>query len=376
MLANMVAPYYLITASLVGIACAGLVPRANVPSANGFPQPDKHESLTIAQQAGGLLPNAPPPKTLGNGSIAALQLIAFNELFETALFNSLINNITSNATGYNDTPDGALEALEAVRAQEEQHALAAIGTLKNTGAFAPVPCRYQFPTAQNFTSAIALAETVTAVVLGVLQEANVFFSQDRAPDLVRLTSSIIGQEGEQTGYYRRLLGLVPSESPFLTYVPASYAFSALQLFVVNGSCNYTLSKVGNLTIFPPIATNGGPVALIPPKNQTLSFQTNLTDSKAAQQYVGKNTSSLYFTYTTGQQLPFSVPLQNASWSGSVLSFRADFPYEKHVMHGFSHGALTVGGNFTNATTQANATLAAPAVIQVNNSIPTNSTMGM
>lgn len=221
-----------------------------------------------------------------------------------------------------------------------------------------------FPTT-NFHDAINIAETFTVVVLGALQDASVLFTKDGAADPVRLIGSVIGQEGEQNGYYRSLLQRIPSESPFLTTVPAAFAWSALQMFIVPDSCPFPLSNI-NIPILPGIMTNGGPVALIEPQDQTLSFQSDLTNSEAAKPYVGGDGSGLFLTYTTGQQVPFSVPVQNAKWQGCVLSFDATFPYNEHVMHGFSHGAITTMDTFMDADAVAMNALAGPAIIQVNN----------
>lgn len=246
------------------------------------------------------------------------------------------------------------------------HALGAVATLKAANQFAPSPCKYQFPV-NNFKDALFLAETFTAVVLGALQDANVIFAGDAAPGFVRLVSSVIGQEGEQNGFYRFLLDRIPPESPFLTSVPAPFAFSALQLFVVPGSCPFPLSKI-NLPIFPTIATNGGPIALLEPKDQTLSFEVDLSSSAAAKPYIGGDGKGLYMTYTTGQLLPFSVPISKVSWKGSKISFQANFPYAENIMHGFSHGALTTANKFASVDDLVPKTLAAPAVIQVNNKL--------
>lgn len=79
---------------------SGLAAAASIPSNNGFPNPNQQQMQEIAKQAGGLIPNVELPKELGPGSTTAFQLIAFNELFETAFFGDLINNITTEAPGY------------------------------------------------------------------------------------------------------------------------------------------------------------------------------------------------------------------------------------------------------------------------------------
>ena len=214
---------------------------------------------------------------------------------------------------------------------------------------------------------MALAETFTAVVLGALQDANVLFSTDAQQGAVRIVSSVIGQEGEQNGLYRVFLKRVPSESPFLTTVPGPFAWSALQQnFVVPGSCPFDLAKI-NLPIFPGLFVNGGPIAVVQPQDQTLSFSANLENFEAAQGYIGK-TEGLYLTYTTGQQLPITVELQDVKWNGSVITFNAGFPYEEFVMGGFSHAALTTCGGFKDADSVVASTLAAPGIIQVNQPI--------
>ena len=80
---------------LLGVALG-----AAFPNNDGFPAPNDQQKLGIAVQAGGLLPNTPPPTSLGAGSATAFQLIAFNELFETAYFGSLVQNISAGVDGY------------------------------------------------------------------------------------------------------------------------------------------------------------------------------------------------------------------------------------------------------------------------------------
>lgn len=215
-----------------------------------------------------------------------------------------------------------------------------------------------------------MAGIQTSLVMGALQDANVLFTKDGAAGLVRIVSSVIGQEGEQNGYYRLLLRLIPPESPFLTTVPGAFAYSALQNYVVPGSCPYPLSNI-HLPIFPPILTNGHPMALVPPQDQMLTFEADLkgsNSSAAASRHLGGDGRGLFLTYTNGQQLPFSVPLRNVKWQGTTINFQAEFPHEQHIMGGLTHGALTTGGNFTDPDAVVGAALAGPAIIQVENRI--------
>ena len=229
----------------------------------------------------------------------------------------------------------------------------------------PSSCKYAAPV-DNFTAAVSVINTVTDVVLGALQGAAYDFAIDaKARALVPLVGSIIGQEGEQNGAYRLYLDRVPSSSPFLTAVPAQFAWSALQLFVVPGSCDYSLSKI-DLPIFPPLMVNGGPIAVVQPKNQTLYLSANLSDSSEGKKYAGKNGTGLYATFVTGQQAPYSMNVSNVKWDDDMIKFEAEFPYDYLVAGGFSHVSLTTGNNFTKVSMVPNMTLAAPGVIQVNN----------
>ncbi|KAH7308709.1 late sexual development protein [Stachybotrys elegans] len=346
-----------------GIASGLVVPRSfSVPRNDSFPSPNNEQKKLIAEQAGGLLPNSPLPSSLDAASTTTLQLIAFNELFETAYFNSLLQNATNHSPGYEQADD---RLIDTIRAQEESHALGAITALRTAGAFTPSPCEYVFPVT-SLPDAVFFAETFTAVVLGSLQGANVNFAKGGFAGLVQLISSVIGQEGEQNGYYRDFLDRIPSESPFLTYVPAAFAWSVLQTVVVPGSCPYSLDEIA-LPVFQPLYANNGPIALLQPEDQTITFSADLANITNASQYI-ETTADLFLTYTTGQQLPFSVPIANTQWDGSRITFDASFPYSEYVMHGFSHAALTTNETYSSAEAVADSTLVGPALLQVNNSI--------
>ncbi|GKU16013.1 unnamed protein product [Fusarium langsethiae] len=348
------------SAGLISSAFAGILPRSyRIPSSNGFPSPDAEQLNSISLQAGGKLPGAPLPTSLGDGSTVAFQLIAFNELFETAYFSSLLYNVTHSIEGFKVDDDKRAEAekiLKTIIAQEEQHALGALATLKSAGKFAPSPCKYQFPTT-DLKTAILLAGTFTDAVLGALQDANVIFSKEGAHEVVRLISSVIGQEGEQNGFYRLYLDQVPSESPFLTTVPAAFAWSALQAFVVPGSCTEDISQIA-LPIFPSLMVNGGAIGVLDPKDQTVSFSAELKESHDGE--------DLYITYTVGQQLPYSVKAENIKWDGNSVSLDAEFPFSELVASGFSHAALATSCNISTPDDVPNYTLAAPGLIQVQN----------
>lgn len=245
------------------------------------------------------------------------------------------------------------------------HAISALQVLEHFGAFAPPPCTYKFPTTK-LADAIALAETFTSAFLGTLQDTSQLFATNGNDGPVRALASIIGQEGEQNGFYRTLLNRKPSEKPFLTTSVASFTFSVLQNFVV--SCPFPLSKI-DLPIFPPLKVlsgNGG--TDVEPKDQKLAFSADLSAVPAAKPYIGGPGSGLFVTYFIGQSLPISLPITDVQWSGATISFQAAFPFTANVAFGLSMASLTTAGNFSNPDDVPAKTLAAPGLIQVNDRI--------
>ncbi|KAI1499244.1 sexual development protein [Biscogniauxia marginata] len=340
-------------------AVLGLAAGYAIPNDDGFPNPNAQQLLDIENQADGRLSNLPPPPTLSQAGIANFQLIAFNENFEVAFFSSLVENITNHVPGFeaNKWNEGKiLEILKTVKAQEEIHAITAIETLKHFNAsLVPEPCTYKFPT-NSLEGAISLAETFTALVLGTLQDAAQSFAQNGDDGPVRTISSVIGQEGEQNGFYQFILDRKPSEKPFLTTSTAAFAYSALQQFVL--SCPFDVADIP-LPIFPPLNV----LTPAQPKDTNLTFSADLSGN--SQYHNGCDISGLFITYLVGQQLPISVPITNPKWDGSVLTFNALFPFTENIMEGFSIAALTNASDFASADAMTGRTIAAPGLIQVN-----------
>jgi hypothetical protein len=233
-------PLALLTASAFALPTT-FTKRANatassVNSSNdGFPNPSDQQLRDIEIRAHGTLPNGPPPPP---GAISAqglinLRLIQFNENFEVAFFNSLLFNVTTNVPGFeiNDAQerDIVVQALTATLAQEELHAINAGNALKSQKQDPIQPCHYVFPTT-NFNDAIALAATFTDVVLGTLQDVIQIFAENNDNALTRGVASVVGQEGEQDGFYRLLQNKnkIPSAQPFLTTSTRDFAFSAFR----------------------------------------------------------------------------------------------------------------------------------------------------
>lgn len=323
------------------------------PLANGFPNLNATEVQAVYKLAGGTLPNGALPKTLKADAIQALQIIAANELFETAFFTELLSNITSGVSGYEDgNTDYIKDTLTAVINQEQVHAYGANAILANANATAIQPCKYSFPV-DTFDGAIALAQTFTDVVLGVLPVAQTVFAEDGGDEygLIQIFGSIIAQEGEQNGFYRFLQKKVASAAPLLTGSGPQFAFTAVSQFIVPGSCP-NINVIG-LTAFPGLTVETMPTA----ENSTQLFSVNSTNITA---------TSASVVYISGQNLPVSVPISNVNVYNGKSYFFAPFPYDEGFARGLTIGALVSGTNqtFANVSEVAAKTLAGPALIEI------------
>lgn len=179
------------------------------PLDNGSPTLSDDAKHTVNVLAHGTEPNGPPP-TLEADNPTSFQLIAFNEIFEVAFFTDLLFNVTNNVPGFEVTDQNErqtlINALVAIQATEELHADNANAVLSNNKIATIQPCKYQFPTT-NLMDALNLAATFTDVVLGTLQDIQLHIAQNNADDgpaVVPIIGSVIGDEGEQTGFFRNV----------------------------------------------------------------------------------------------------------------------------------------------------------------------------
>ncbi|GAB7352301.1 hypothetical protein MBLNU459_g2754t1 [Dothideomycetes sp. NU459] len=344
-----------IAAGSVAVQLAAAAP-FSFPLANGFPNLNSSAIAAVYKLAGGTLPNGALPKTIKASGVQTLQLIAANEIFEVAFFTELLSNITSGVAGYEaGNTDYIMNTLQAVVAQEQVHAYGANAILANANATTIQPCKYQFPV-DNFNDAIALAQTFTDVVLGVLPVAQTVFAEDGKDELglIQIIGSILAQEGEQNGFYRSLQNKVAAAAPLLTGSGPQFAYTAISQFIVPGSCP-NIDVIG-LTAFPALTTETMPKA----QNSTQLFSVNGTNVTA---------TSASMVYISGQNLPVSVPITNVNvdTAEGMTYFFAQFPYDEGFARGLTIGALVSGTNetFMNVSQVAAKTLAGPALIEIN-----------
>jgi hypothetical protein len=188
-------------------------------------------------------------------------------------------------------------------------------------------------------------------VLGTLQDVIEIFAINGDHGLARGVSSVIGQEGEQDGFYRRVLGKKPSALPFLTTSALDFAFTAIQGFTVPGTCP-NLHTIP-LQTFQPLTL------LTPPTASTskLRFEVSVAVGSDAPKWV---------TYINQQNVPVVENATVVSTSGSMVTVEALFPYSEFEMNGLTIAAVTnSSGPFASADAVAQATVFGPALIEVN-----------
>ncbi|KAL8662360.1 MAG: hypothetical protein Q9168_008269 [Polycauliona sp. 1 TL-2023] len=381
-------------ASAVIAAPAQFADTSIFPLLDGFPTPTPAQLLQIQKLAGGSLPNSPLPSTLTKDEAATLKLLAHNEIYEVAFFSELLTNISTAVPGYG--PDDTaphnrtllIKQIEAIKNQEELHAIAANAFLVSAKQQPIAPCRYVFPVS-NFNNAILFAQVFTDLALATIPAVQLLFGRDRgnASRNVLTIGSILGQEGQQDGFFRATQGKTPSAAPFLTGSTASIAFNALRKLIVEDSCPQPLSTVGlpewtslnvldadfainnidlNYQLISPEPSWPNWIVSNPiTKNGSLSFLTSGLDFSSNLDRPG--TFSL--VYLSGQNKPVAVPVTDYDYfpPGWGQNWRAAFPFEKE---GFSNGLVIVilakgPGPFANADAVAAAANRGPILIEMN-----------
>ncbi|KAK5675842.1 hypothetical protein LTS10_011573 [Elasticomyces elasticus] len=367
------------------------------PLDNGFPNitvPSANLSAIELASLGELpiAPNVTASNATASGpSTVDLGFVAFNELFEVAFFTELIYNITYNVPGYGPDDvgpqrDEILAILTEHQAQEELHELNANGGFfKNSGGYTIEPCEYIFPVS-TFNESIALAALFTDVVQGTLPDVQTTFGANQDAGLIRGVGLVIGQEGEQDGFYRGLLGLAPAGLPFNTQSAVDFAFSAIvQSFTKPGSC-----KSLDLLQHPPFATSGG-LSLF----DVLSTETDLGNGKEdvagvvfsgtpiqvvaapSAQANSLITEAQCITYLNQANAPVTVSTTTKQDSNAVVEFTADFPSKTLDFSGLVIAVVTQSTGsqedcasvvFADASEVAAATKFGPFLFEVDNAV--------
>jgi hypothetical protein len=245
--------------------------------------------------------------------------------------------------------------------------LSANGALKSVGVDPIQPCEYAFPVT-DFKSAIALAGTFTAVVLGTLQDAVENFARGGDFDVARQIASVIGNEGEQEGWYRLLQGKIPNELPFLTTSVLDFAFTAVQGFTVSGTCpnidEIPLQTFEPLTIVTPPGPKTEVITVSLTAESGESVETEGLDAEEDEND-DDDEEHWWITYINQLNQPIVEPLEFLSREGDTVLAEALFPYDEYEMNGLTIAAITnSSGPFANADEVVKSTVFGPGLIIV------------
>ena len=188
-------------------------------------------------------------------------------------------------------------------------------------------------------------------------------SLDGDPELIRGVASVIGQEGEQNGFFRVKEGKIPSALPFLTTSTREFAFSALnQNFIVPGSCP-NLDTI-DIPVFSPLIVE---TQDIDAKLQNIEFSFTIPSSIPSSWH--SDYSGLSLVYLNQQNVPIVEKLQNIDIDIKNLkvTFEALFPFDGTAFgNGLTITAVTnSNGPFISADAVASATVFGPGLIEIN-----------
>ena len=178
--------------------------------------------------------------------------------------------------------------------------------------------------------------------------------------MVTILGGVLAQEGEQNGFYRSLQKKVASAAPFLTGGSPSFAFSAIQGFIVPNSCPQPLSSI-NLTTF-------GALNLVTPtpkaENSTLEFSVAAATAAGGATNITNSANSL--VYLSGANLPVTVPICVKGTVAGLTHFTAEFPFESGFAKGLTIAAVVkgTGKQFQTNDDVAAATVFGPGLIEV------------
>lgn len=330
------------------------------PLPDGFPNPSNDTVRKYEEVAGGLLGNGEPAPRLDEDSLTSCKLMTFNEFSEVAFFTELIANITQRVPGYVLEPDqepSVLDTLRAIQATEELHAYDANVAVNHFTGLHILPCEYDFPV-NDYPSAVAFAGLFTDVALGTMadiQKRTTAALGAGAHEIVFNLAGILGQEGQQDGWFHVVQGKRPSPQPFLTASAREFAFNALlQRTIVPGSCP-NLTDIP-LRVYEPLTVLTSDVAV----DGAIEFQATGTDS------VSIDASSQRIAYLNSNSVPIVVPFNVSRTTGRTVTFAADFPYREWILNGLTVATVVDrSGPFHGPDDMADATVFGPAIIEIN-----------
>ncbi|KAI4165840.1 MAG: hypothetical protein LQ342_000271 [Letrouitia transgressa] len=234
-------------------------------SAFSLPTLQKRD-LSIADIAGGDVPNGGPPASISDTAVAFFQGVNFLENLESTFFAHGLRNLTE-AWNHNNAFNEVIEVVRKVQAQEVIHTQTATTILKHFNKQTFEPCEYVFPV-ENAKEFLSLANTITSVGIGaVINGAATLAMSD--PGLVQGPASIIGTEARHDAFFRlAALGVVPNPAPFDTRISAPFALNLASEFIVLGSCK---TGMPSFPVIPPLKAEVGKDVLVTGTGKDIEF---------------------------------------------------------------------------------------------------------
>jgi hypothetical protein len=342
--------------------------------------------------------------------LTSWKLQAFNEFMEVAFFTQLIANISNSVPGYeldSATREYVLSSLETIQAvchcrpgdhevltlkraqQEEMHAYNANDAVRHfTNGSHMFPCTYQFPVS-TFAEAVDFAQTLTDMYIGLLANIQQRTAEHLGSDsnsIVYVLAQALGQEGQQSGWFRSLRRLPPSAEPFLTTSTREFALSWMQHWIVPGSCP-NMEDIP-LRILPPLAitavsvgdaSHSGNVTLVAPgavdpDSQRVAFVNGAlvptvvpfkvrrtTPCSGDGRFAHRMEGGQNVVASTERAVSASMDLEDCIASTEIV---ADMPYAHNVMHGLVLMAVVESREeFITAQDVTDATVFGPALLE-------------
>lgn len=246
------------------------------------------------------------------------------------------------------------------------------------------PCSYEFPVS-TFGEAVDFAQTLTDMYIGLLaniqQRTAAHLGRD-AQSIVYVLAQALGQEGQQSGWFRSLRRLPPSAEPFLTTSTREFALGWMQHWIVPGSCP-NMAAIP-LRLLPPLtitavsigdATRPGNVTLVAPgpldpATQRVAFVNGALVPTVVSFEVRRTSHCAgvvpHHRSMTRQRDGQSVVASAGARGACVASTEvvADMPYTHNVMHGLVLMAIVKNGpELITAQDVADATVYGPALLE-------------
>ncbi|KAI0134355.1 hypothetical protein BJ170DRAFT_195804 [Xylariales sp. AK1849] len=365
------------------------------PLSNGFPFPNETALEELFTRAGGNFTNAPLAPRFDEDSLTSWKLQAFNEFMEVAFFTQLISNISDGVAGYElDTSmrDYVLSSLETIQAQKQMHAYNANDAVRYfTNGSHMFPCTYEFPVS-TFAEAVDFAQTLTDMYIGLLaniQQRTAMHLGSDSNSIIYVLAQALGQEGQQSGWFRSLRRIPPTGEPFLTTSTREFALSWMQYWIVPGSCPNMgdiplriLPSLGITAVSIGDASHTGNVTLVAPgavdpKSQSVVFVNGALvptvvpfKVRHTSPCVGDDQVATRMTRDGHSQRVVAFRRASTARSGGLddciasTEIVADMPYAHNVMHGLVlMNVVENRATFITPQDVADATVYGPALLE-------------